>query len=187
MAVERVFAGWLWLQNEGLLVPAPDQPNGFFCLARKGARLRSKADLESYRQGNLLPTSLLATIAEKVRPIFMRGDYEVAVFQAFKEVEMAVRATAKLPAEVVGVSLMRRAFYPENGPLANFKTIPSEREALIYLFAGAMGHPKIRMAHREVRLGPGEAAQLIIFASYLLGVVSMLETREEPEQPAQSR
>ena len=72
----------------------------------------------------------------------MRGDYEVAVFQAFKEVEMAVRATAKLPAEVVGVSLMRRAFYPENGPLANFKTIPSEREALIYLFAGAMGHPK---------------------------------------------
>jgi len=117
----------------------------------------------------------------------MRGDYEVAVFQAFKEVEMAVRATAKLPAEVVGVSLMRRTFYPENGPLANFKTIPSEREALIYLFAGAMGHPKIRMAHREVRLGSGEAAQLIIFASYLLGVVSMLETREEPEQPAQSR
>jgi len=66
MAVERVFAGWLWLQNEGLLVPAPDQPNGFFCLARKGARLRSKADLEAYRQGNLLPLASLQRSRRKL-------------------------------------------------------------------------------------------------------------------------
>jgi uncharacterized protein (TIGR02391 family) len=189
MAVGRAFAeAWQWLQNEGLLMPDPQQPNGFYCLTRKGARLRSKADIEAYRQGNLLPNSLLAIdVVEKVRPMFMRGDYEVAVFQAFKEVEIAVRETAKLPAELVGVSLMRRAFHPENGPLADASTIPAEREAVMHLFAGAMGHAKNPHGHREVQLGPGEAAQLIVFASYLLGVVSMLEVIEEPAQSAQTK
>jgi hypothetical protein len=97
MEVGRAIAeAWQWLQNEGLLMPDLDQPNGWFCLTRKGAALRTEADLEAYRQGSLLPNALLhPTLAEKVRPMFMRGGYDVAVFQSFKEVEVAVRAAAK--------------------------------------------------------------------------------------------
>jgi len=92
MEVARALAeAWQWLQNEGLLMEAPDS-NGWFCLTRKGTRLKNTADIEAYRHGNVLPIGLLhSTIAEKVRPMFMRGDYDVAVFQAFKEVEVAVR------------------------------------------------------------------------------------------------
>ena len=73
--VNRALAeAWQWLLNEGLLMPDPDQPNGWFCLTRKGASLRTTADLEAYRQGNLLPLPLLhPKIAEKVRPMFTRG------------------------------------------------------------------------------------------------------------------
>jgi hypothetical protein len=38
---------WQWLLNEGLLMVAPDQPNGFFCLTRKGANLKGTADIEA--------------------------------------------------------------------------------------------------------------------------------------------
>ena len=67
MPVGRAIAEeWQWLQNEGFLMPDPNQPNGWFCLTRKGASLRAEADIEAYRQGNLLPVSLLhRKLAEK--------------------------------------------------------------------------------------------------------------------------
>src|ERR1700732_3056255 len=89
-AVSRCIGeAWQWLQNEGLLMPDLDQPNGWYCLTRKGAALKSGADIEAYRHGNILPVGLLhPRLAGKVRPMFLRGDYDVAVFQAFKGVEV---------------------------------------------------------------------------------------------------
>jgi hypothetical protein len=37
---------WQWLLNEGLLMVAPDQPNGYFCLTRKGENLKGTADID---------------------------------------------------------------------------------------------------------------------------------------------
>jgi hypothetical protein len=56
-------------------------------------------------------------MAEKVRPMFMRGDYDVGVFQAFKDVEIAVRRAAGLSDSDIGRKLMQAAFRPEGGPL----------------------------------------------------------------------
>ena len=50
---------WQWLENEGLVIADPEQPNGFFCLTRKGATLKSDSDVEAYRYGNLLPEAVL--------------------------------------------------------------------------------------------------------------------------------
>jgi hypothetical protein len=117
-AVEKALSeAWQWLTNEGLVMVSFDQPNGYFCLTRKGAALRSDSDVQTYMHGNLLPAALLhPLLAEKVRPMFLRGDYDVAVFQAFKHVEVAVREAAGLPGELIGVKLMRAAFSAENGP-----------------------------------------------------------------------
>jgi Protein of unknown function (Hypoth_ymh) len=102
-AVARCIAeAWHWLQNEGLLMPDLDQPNGWYCLTRKGTALTSGADIEAYQHGNILPVGLLhPRIAEKVRPMFLRGDYDVAVFQAFKEVEVAARKSTGHSDDVV--------------------------------------------------------------------------------------
>jgi hypothetical protein len=57
----------------------------------------------------------------------MRGEYDAAVFQAMKSVEIAVRETAKLTAADIGVQLMRKAFEVENGPLTDKTAERGER------------------------------------------------------------
>lgn len=101
--------------------------------------------------------------------MFLRGDYDVAVFQAFKELEVAVRAAGKFDEELIGTKLMRKAFDPDAGPLRSEGLVWAEREAIAHLYAGAIGYCKNPQSHREVQLRPTEAAQLIAFASYLLG------------------
>jgi hypothetical protein len=73
-------------------------------------------------------------------PLFRRGNYDVAVFQALKEVEVAVRKAsnakkAGYPDSEVGTALMRKAFHPETGPLTDRAVVPAEREAVMHLFS----------------------------------------------------
>jgi len=125
----------------------------------------------------MLPVNLLQPIlAEKVWPQFLRGDHDIAVFQAFKEVEVAVRKAANgkgagYPDDLVGVPLMRKAFKPENGPLSDMNRVIAEREGEMALFAGAIAHAKNPTGHRDVNLAPQEAARLVVFASHLLTII----------------
>src|SRR6202011_5804188 len=140
---------------QGLIVIDPGQATLWYRLTRRAAGLCRRADVEAFRKGGILPDDLVpAVFAQKVVPLFRRGDYDVAVFQAFKEVEVFVRnaANAKgagyLDAEI-GVQLMRKAFHPETGPLADRSLVIAEREAEIALFAGAIGHAKNPASHRD--------------------------------------
>jgi len=97
--------------------------------------------------------------------------YDTAIFQAFKEVEVKVREVGSFPPEEIGVSLMRKAFAPEIGPLSDTHTPRAEQEALAHLFAGAIGCYKNPHSHRSVTISPEEAVEMIILASHLLGIV----------------
>src|SRR5436309_2327947 len=84
---------WSWLEREGLIAADPVQSGDWIFITRRGERMRSAADLKAYRLAGLLPRQLLhPAIAAKVVAPFVRGDYDTAVFQAFKEVEVTVRA-----------------------------------------------------------------------------------------------
>jgi uncharacterized protein (TIGR02391 family) len=168
---------WQWLENEGLLMAAPDQPSGWYRLTRKGMRLKNPADIDVYKQGNVLPLGLLhPKLVEKARPMFVRGDYDVAVFQAFKEVEVAVRSAAKLSNSDIGRKLMQAAFNPDNGPLTDIEADKGERVGLIDLFSGGIAYCKNPPSHRERAFDRTSAAQLIAFASYLLTQVDAIDT-----------
>jgi uncharacterized protein (TIGR02391 family) len=166
-----------WLVSQGLLVIDPTQPALWYVVTRRARSLKSRADVEAYRKGRILPAELLQPeLLRKVRPLFIRGDHDVAVFQAFKEVEVAVRNAANAkgagyPDDLVGVTLMRRAFHPDNGPLTDKDQVTAEREAEMHLFSGAIGHAKNPTSHRDVGIAPQEAARLIVFAAYLLSIV----------------
>lgn len=167
-----------WLIQEGLLIPDPGQPSpGFYVPTRRARSLKTRTDVEAFRKGRLLPGDLLPTLfAEKVVPLFRRGDHDVAVFQAFKEVEVAVRNTANAKGagysdSEVGTTLMRKAFHPDTGPLVDRTLVPAEREAEMHLFAAAIGHAKNPTSHRDVAMTALEAARLIVFASHLFELV----------------
>ncbi|WP_084080629.1 TIGR02391 family protein [Edaphobacter aggregans] len=66
---------------------------------------------------------LHSCIIDSAWPTFIRGKHDTAVFEAFKEVEVAVRTACGYDAKVMGVSLMRQAFHLETGPLIN-KSLP---------------------------------------------------------------
>lgn len=80
-----------------------------FEVPRRGKTLTAQADFEAYKRGNLLRRESLDPLLEqKVWPLFIRGDYDVAVFQAFKLVEVRVRELGGFPDSDFGVTLMER-------------------------------------------------------------------------------
>jgi len=58
----------------------------------------------------LLSENLHPILVRKVKPIFIRGDYDTATFQAFKVVEVQVRKKGGYAESDIGVPLMREAF-----------------------------------------------------------------------------
>lgn len=169
---KALMEAWEWLVREGLLARQPGSP-GWYFITRRGERMKNATDLEAYRKGNLLPKHMLhPLIATKVWSTFLRGDYDTAVFQSFKEVEVAVRAAGGFAAEDLGIALMRKAFDAQKGPLANNSVPESEREALAHLFAGAIGSYKNPHSHRTVSItDPTEAVEMIMLASHLLKII----------------
>jgi uncharacterized protein (TIGR02391 family) len=110
--------------------------------------------------------------------MFMRGDYDVGVFQAFKDVEIAVRKAAGLSDSDIGRKLMQTAFRPEGGPLTMAGADKGEQVGLMDLFSGAIGCCKNPASHRSPGFNHIEAAQLIAFASFLLNQVEEIVARQ---------
>jgi uncharacterized protein (TIGR02391 family) len=161
-----------WLQSQGFIMRDAGNNPTFYVLTRNGLAVRTRSDLATYRHGKVLPKELLPTIlAERVWPLFARGDYDIGVLQAFKEVEVAVRAAGGYEPELVGTTLMRKAFDADTGPLRDANLPKAEREAEAHLFAGAIGHAKNPASHRHIEHDPAGAAKLIVFAAYLLSIV----------------
>lgn len=124
------------------MIPDPGQPSpGFYVPTRRAQSLRTRADVDAYRKDRILPDDLLPPLfAEKVLPLFRRGDYDVAVLQALKEIEVAVRKAVKTKGagyadSEIGTTLMRKAFHPDTGPLSDKgKFRPSARPRCTSLF-----------------------------------------------------
>jgi hypothetical protein len=92
--------GWAWLEREGLIARKPNPNAMHFVITRRGREIRTHADAETYKRANLLrENSLHPILAQKVTSLFLRGDYDIAVLQAFKEVEVRVRiaGVCKIP------------------------------------------------------------------------------------------
>jgi uncharacterized protein (TIGR02391 family) len=172
LAVAEAFA---WLEAQGLAVPdsGMNGSHGWRRLSRRARRIENEADFTQYATARRLPREMLhPKLSKTVWLAFMRGEFDVAVFQAMKTVEVAVRDAAELPDKLVGMALMRKAFDIKNGPLTDMEEEEGERDARSALFAGAIGSYKNPHSHREVPLGDAaEAIEIIMLANHLLRIV----------------
>jgi uncharacterized protein (TIGR02391 family) len=164
---------WMVLEKESLIAPEPGSSDGTWSyVTDRGRKIQSATDYRVFHRGNLLPQSSLDPVLSiHVRPIFLRGDYDTAIFRAFKEIETRTRAATGLGDESIGVALMREAFHIDRGKLTDHTRVPGEKQAVSDLFAGAVGMFKNPSSHRNVSYSPEEAATLIRLADYLLSLI----------------
>lgn len=175
-AVFRALAeAWGWLEAQGLIVWSDEANgrNGYRVPSRRGKRLVDADSVARYLKGTVLPKDFLhPRFVETVWLLYLGGKYDTAIFQAFKEVEVAVRKAANLSDKDLGTDLMRKAFDAKTGPLTDTKSPVAEREALAHLFAGAIGYYKNPQSHRDVGLDEAvEAREMIVLASHLMRIV----------------
>jgi uncharacterized protein (TIGR02391 family) len=167
-------AAWVWLEREGLLLPAPGhQDRDWVFVSQRGMALLSKEDFAAYRFGPLFPRKTLhPAIASNTYALFLRGHYDTVVFEAFRAVEVAVRAAGGFPPAMVGTDLMRKAFAAHSGPLTDTSAVVPEQEATSSLFAGAIGLFKNPTSHRAGAIDkPEDAVALVMLADYMLRLV----------------
>jgi uncharacterized protein (TIGR02391 family) len=165
---------WSWLVAQGLLVVFPNAAGRpAYVLSRRAGRFADETEFRRFATSRMLQKEALhPRIATDVWIEFMRGKFDIAVLLAMKAVEVSVREASGLPSDLVGVSLMREAFKPKSGPLADHTSEKGEQEARSALFAGAIGSYKNPQSHRDVNLDdPVEALEIIMLANHLLRIV----------------
>jgi uncharacterized protein (TIGR02391 family) len=170
---KALMEAWVWLEREGMIAPKPGEQGEWIFITRRGQQLKGHTDLETFQRSNILPKKLLhPIIAQKVWSAFIRGEYDTALFQAFREVEVAVRKAGGFSQEDIGTKLMRKAFDTTDGVLTDKSLPEAEREAMAHLFAGAIGLYKNSTSHRHVVIAdPSEGVEAIILASHLMRLV----------------
>jgi uncharacterized protein (TIGR02391 family) len=162
------------LERWGLAEPADGMNgrNGFVVLTEKGKTTTERTDFERIRVRGFLREDMLHPLLRgRIYSYFAGDDLGTAVFEAFKTVEIEVRAAGHYAEKEIGKTLMCKAFAPK-GPLSKPHDDKADSDALAGLFAGSLhrfrnpgGH-----THRSFQ-DVLEAMEELMLASRLLRIV----------------
>lgn len=183
-----VAEGWQWLLSEGFVAPSAKSHGDWYMLTRRGLTIDLRTHVADARALGLLRTAKLDPDLQKaVMPSFRRGQYDLGVLAAMREVEDRVRHASRITGKS-GVDLMRAAF-GTSGPLDD-TTLPSgERKARADLFAGAFGVHRNPSGHQVVDYtDPQEAAEAVLLANNLLRhLARAVQSTRKPGRPRARR
>jgi uncharacterized protein (TIGR02391 family) len=171
--------GWSWLDKNGYVVAAPDAIGAnWLILSRKAEALDDRAAIGGAPSLDVALSKVLHERLKRLWPHLVRREFDAAVREAFLEVEVAVREASKLPNNLVGRDLMRRAFQQKVGPLSDPGASAGEQDAVAELFAGATGTYRNKHSHAHVGLSEAsEAFECLVVAGALLRLVDRAAAR----------
>ncbi len=177
---------WTWLLVEGFISPIPDEQTlDHFFITRRGQKIKDKKGLKQFTHLKFLPKQALdPKLVQKVWPSFIRGNFEAAVFAAYKEVEVRVRDAGGFTTKDYGTNLARNAFNIKDGPLSDHGN-PNKGEEQAYsdVFAGVLGAFKNPSSHKDVDYdNPVIVAGLILFANTLIQIVEQRREKYEADE-----
>jgi uncharacterized protein (TIGR02391 family) len=162
------------LERWGLAEPADGMNgrNGYMVPTEKGKTTTERTDFERIRVRGFLREDMLHPLLRgRIYNYFTGDDLGTAVFEAFKTVEIEVRAAGHYGAKEIGKTLMCKAF-ALTGPLSRPQDDKADADALSGLFAGSLhrfrnpgGH-----THRSFQ-DVLEAMEELMLASRLLRIV----------------
>lgn len=118
-------------------------------------------------------------LKEKCTDHFYSEKYDEAILNACKVVEVYTRELAKLKDTDIGVSLMRKAFYPKQ-PILQYSNNTGEQEALMHLFSGFIGVFKNPQSHRFMEIkDPITAFEVLNFANHLCKILERTKFQKQ--------
>jgi uncharacterized protein (TIGR02391 family) len=169
------------LEMDGYIMTDPTQmSDNFKILTDKGKEVVEQ-DLDDMKLPSINIDKILtrSDLRNKIHADFVEGDYESAVFKAFKLLEESVRSKADLPPEVIGADLMSKAFSPTKGLLKHkMVQTEAEAEAIHHLMRGGVMLFKNPVSHRTVEYEESEeVAHVLSFANLLLNIVDQCELK----------
>lgn len=166
---DRLAEAWGWLEARAFVSHRFDQTSADARRVTEEGNTALDRGLARLHAAQRLQVEDLSPELDKAKRQFLQGDYEEAVFAAFRGVEEAVRTASEAPNSDLGVRLMRQAFKPGDGPLSDGAAEGGEQEAMMHLFGGAIGVFKNPSSHRTVTYDdPTIAAEVVLFADLLL-------------------
>lgn len=177
-AEEAFDEAWAWLLAQGLLIPVPNG-NGYVRISRRGKLLIEVPAFRNYAAGVTFQQSFLHPALSDCWLDLARGDADIAVFRAFRALEVEIRTRAGYDKTQFGYKMVGNAFHIHTGPLRDKSNpVESERAGERDLFCGAMGLIKNPASHRAPTVEEQQIAkEQIVFASLLLRI---LDGRPQP-------
>jgi len=158
---------------------APGDEEDVFYPTKKGFRFKEQEFSRIIKEYTLTPqTYIHPRISEKCFKLLKEGEFDSAVLQAFKSIEISIREKAEATPEDIGVKLIRKAFNAETGSLTDYSLPKAEREAFANYIAGAFGVYKNSCSHRDVELDFITAFDRIAVASDLLKTIDRANKKE---------
>lgn len=143
---------WKRLEDSDLIEePDPDNGrNGYRVVSAKGRAALEEVDFGAAKARTAFTREMFPQLPDAAWNAFRTGNYDTAVFEAFRAVEVAVRRKGNFAETDYGAKLMKMAFDPVSGPLRHTAVVtPSRREARLKLFEGAVGELRNPKAHSD--------------------------------------
>jgi hypothetical protein len=144
------------LEDAGL-IEEPDSANGkngYRQISDEGRKSVSKDDIIAAKVRSQFSRDMFhPSLSTAAWNSFRSGDYDTGVFEVFKTLESAIRKKGAGKNGITdgdyGVTLMRKAFDSNSGPLTDMAATPSRRDRRRELFTGAFGELRNPKAHGD--------------------------------------